>query len=42
MTGGQAFRRYGELDDEEDVKFGSEPIWMGLATFSRRLTKQRL
>ena len=31
MTGGQAFRRYGELNDEEDVKFGSEPIWMGLA-----------
>jgi uncharacterized protein (DUF1330 family) len=31
MTGSQAFRRYGELNDEEDVKFGSEPIWMGLA-----------
>ena len=31
MTGGQAFRRYGELNDSEDVKFGSEPIWMGLA-----------
>jgi uncharacterized protein (DUF1330 family) len=31
MTGSQAFRRYGELNDQEDVKFGSEPIWMGLA-----------
>jgi uncharacterized protein (DUF1330 family) len=30
MTGGQAFRRYGELNETEDVKFGSEPIWMGL------------
>jgi uncharacterized protein (DUF1330 family) len=30
MTGGQAFRRYGELNEAEDVKFGSEPIWMGL------------
>lgn len=30
MTGSQAFRRYGELNDTEDVKFGSEPIWMGL------------
>lgn len=31
MSGSQAFRRYGELNDAEDVKFGSEPIWMGLA-----------
>ena len=31
MTGGQAFRRYGELNEAEDVKFGSEPIWMGPA-----------
>jgi uncharacterized protein (DUF1330 family) len=31
MTGSEAFRRYGELNDQEDVKFGSEPIWMGLA-----------
>jgi uncharacterized protein (DUF1330 family) len=31
MTGSEAFRRYGELNDKEDVKFGSEPIWMGLA-----------
>jgi uncharacterized protein (DUF1330 family) len=31
MSGSQAFRRYGELNDSEDVKFGSEPIWMGLA-----------
>jgi uncharacterized protein (DUF1330 family) len=31
MTGSQAFRRYGALNDQEDVKFGSEPIWMGLA-----------
>jgi uncharacterized protein (DUF1330 family) len=31
LTGSQAFRRYGELNDQEDVKFGSEPIWMGLA-----------
>ena len=31
MTGGQAFRRYGELNDKEDVKFGSDPIWVGLA-----------
>ena len=30
MTGGQAFRRYGELNDSEGVKFGSDPIWMGL------------
>jgi len=30
LTGGQAFRRYGELNDAEDVKFGSEPIWMGV------------
>ena len=31
MSGSQAFRRYGELNDAENVKFGSEPIWMGLA-----------
>ena len=31
MSGGEAFRRYGELNDEEDVKFGSDPIWVGLA-----------
>jgi uncharacterized protein (DUF1330 family) len=31
LTGGQAFRRYGELNEQEDVKFGSEPIWMGPA-----------
>ena len=30
MTGGQAFRRYGELNDSEGVKFGSDPIWIGL------------
>ena len=26
MTGGQAFRRYGELNDSEDVKFGANPF----------------
>lgn len=31
MSGSQAFRRYGELNDVEELKFGSEPIWMGLA-----------
>lgn len=31
MTGRQAFQRYGELNDQEDVKFGSEPIWFGPA-----------
>ena len=31
MTGSQAFRRYGELNEAADVKFESEPIWMGLA-----------
>ncbi len=31
MTGSEAFRRYGELNEKEDVKFGSEPIWMGIA-----------
>ena len=30
LTGGQAFRQYGELNDAEDVKLGSEPIWMGV------------
>ena len=31
MTGRQAFQRYGELNDQEGVKFGSEPIWFGPA-----------
>lgn len=29
MTGSQAYRRYGELNDQDEVRFGSEPIWMG-------------
>lgn len=31
MTGAQAYRRYGELNAEEDASFGGDPIWMGKA-----------
>ena len=31
LTGLQAFQRYGQLNDADDVRFGSEPIWLGPA-----------
>lgn len=31
MSGMQAFRRYGELNAEADVTYGSQPIWVGPA-----------
>ena len=31
LTGRQAFQRYGELNHADDVRYGSEPIWMGPA-----------
>ena len=31
MTGGEAFRRYGELNGANGVTYGAEPIWAGPA-----------
>jgi uncharacterized protein (DUF1330 family) len=31
LTGLQAFQRYGHLNEADDVRFGSEPIWLGPA-----------
>jgi uncharacterized protein (DUF1330 family) len=31
MTGGEAFRRYGELNAKNGVTYGAEPIWAGRA-----------
>ena len=31
LTGLQAFQRYGQLNEADDVRFGSEPIWLGPA-----------
>jgi len=31
LTGRQAFQRYGQLNEADNVRFGSEPIWLGPA-----------
>lgn len=31
LSGQDAFRRYGELNAEEDVRYGGQPMWLGPA-----------
>ncbi len=31
LTGLQAFQRYGQMNEADDVRYGSEPVWLGPA-----------